>query len=97
MTSEFTGQLIGRWYKLNYPFATLATSVGSPENDTKEVGAALSWRRGRWLEVKLRYDHTSYGVSQGNTGYTENRLFLTVGYQPRQANTLGALEDTPPP
>jgi len=98
LTSEFTAQLIGRWYKLDYPNATVATDVGSPDNDTKQFGAALSWRRGRWLEVKFRYDHTNYTVTQGNTGYSENRVLLTVGYQPRQDNSLGGLQDaTPPP
>ncbi len=97
LTSQFTAQLLGRWYKSDYPNATLATDLGSPENDTKQIGGVLSWRRGRWLEVKLRYDHYSYTVTQGNSGYTENRVFLTVGYRPRPANALGELEDTPPP
>jgi hypothetical protein len=97
LTSEFTARLTGRWYKLDYPNATVATGLGSPENDTKQIGPALSWRRGRWLQVTLRYTHSSYTVSQGNTGYSENQVFLTVGYQPRPANALGELEDTPPP
>jgi hypothetical protein len=100
LTSQFTAQLVGRWYKTDYPYATVATDLGSPENDTKLIGAALSWRRGRWLEVRLRYDHTSYTVSQGFTGYGENTVFLTVGYRPKTATGLqeaGAAGDTPPP
>lgn len=88
LTPAFTAQLLGRWYKYDYPNATLATNLGSPENDTKTVGAVLAWRTGRWLEVRLRYDHTSYTVSQGNTGYTQNDVFLTVGYRPRTAAEL---------
>jgi hypothetical protein len=83
LTPALTAQLVGRWSKVDYPEATLATKIGSPENDTKVIGAALIWRQGRWLEVRLRYDHTSYDVSQGDFGYGENRVFLTVGYRPR--------------
>jgi hypothetical protein len=100
LSSEFTAQLVGRWYKSDYPNVTVATSFGSPESDTKLIGAVLSWRRGRWLEVRLRYDHTSYTVSQGATGYGQNVVFLTVGYRPRATTGLqgpGAGGDTPPP
>jgi hypothetical protein len=83
LTPALTAQLVGRWYKVDYPNATVATDIGSPENDNKVIGAALVWRQGRWLEVRLRYDHTSYDVSQGDFGYSENRVFLTVGYRPR--------------
>jgi hypothetical protein len=78
----------------------LALNLGSPESDTTVIGAALSWRRGRWLEVRLRYDHTSYTVSQGSFGYGQNTVFLTVGYRPRKSADLqgiGGAEDTPPP
>jgi hypothetical protein len=99
LTSQFTAQLLGRWYKSDYPNATVATNLGSPESDNKSIGAVLSWRRGRWLEVRLRYDHTSYTVSQGSFGYGQNTVFLTVGYRPRAATDLqgiGAAEDAPP-
>jgi hypothetical protein len=85
LTHAFAAQIIGRWSKLDYPNATVATDLGSPENDTKTVGVALSWRSGRWLEVRLRVDHTSYSVTQGNYGYSQNDVFLTVGYRPRTA------------
>jgi hypothetical protein len=99
LTSQFTAQLLGRWYKQDYPNATVVTNLGSPQSDTTGIGAALSWRRGRWLEVRLRYDHISYTVPQGTTGYGQNTVFLTVGYRPRRATDpqgLGAAEDTPP-
>jgi hypothetical protein len=73
--------------------------LGSPESDTKQVGAMVSWRRGRWLEVRLRFDHTSYSVPQGTSGYGQNTVFLTAGYRPRTATRLqgaGADEDAPP-
>ena len=78
LTSQFTAQLVGRWYKSDYPYATVATNLGSPESDTKMVGAVVSWRRGRWLEVRLRFDHTSYSVPQGIPEYGQNMVFLTV-------------------
>lgn len=85
LTPDFTAQLIGRWYKLDYPNYTIAANIGSPENTTKLVGAALIWQSGRWLEVRLRYQHISYSVSQGDFGYDQNTVFLTVGYRPRKA------------
>ncbi len=92
LTSQFTAQLVGRWYKSDYPYATVATNLGSPESDTKVVGAVLSWRRGRWLDVRLRYDHTSYTVPQGSTGYGQDTVFLTVGYRPRTPADLQTSE-----
>jgi hypothetical protein len=99
LTSQFTAQLIGRWSKADYPNATVALDLGSPQSDTTGIGAALSWRRGRWLEVRLRYDHISYTVPQGSFGYGQNTVFLTVGYRPRRSTDLqgiGGAEDTPP-
>jgi hypothetical protein len=82
LTPAFSAQLMGRLYKMDYIHAIVAPNLGSPEYETGLVGAALSWRRGRWLEIKLRYDHDSYVVSTGDTGYRANRVFLTVGYRP---------------
>jgi hypothetical protein len=96
LTQNFAAQLLGRWYKLDYPNATIATNLGSPESDTKLIGATLIWRRGRWFEARLRYQHATYTVSQGDFGYGENTVFLTVGYRPRNAQELpepGAIED----
>ena len=57
------------------------------------------FREGRGLEIKLRYDHTSravsgVGVSSGigdvpgvSTGYSENTVFLTIGYRPKPAQS----------
>jgi hypothetical protein len=95
LTHHLSAQLLGRWYKVDYPNAALATNIGSPENDTKLIGAALAWRHGRWLEVLLRYEHTSYTVSQGDFGYGENRVFLTVGYRPRLTTPEVELAEPP--
>jgi hypothetical protein len=82
LTPAFSAQFMGRLYKVDYIHAIVAANVGSPESETGLVGAALAWRHGRWLEIKLRYDHDSYVVASGNTGYRANRVFLTVGYRP---------------
>jgi hypothetical protein len=83
LTPAFSVAVLGRWYRNDYPNVALDPTLGSPESDTTTIGGAVNWRQGRWLEVQLRYDHSSYTVSQGNGGYGENRVFLTVGYRPR--------------
>ncbi len=88
LTRAFTAHLLGRWYKTDYPNAVVAPGVGSSNFDDSLVGAALIWRHGRGLEIRMRYDHASHVVSEGNSGYTENRVFLTVGYRPRSMPEL---------
>jgi hypothetical protein len=110
MTRSFSAQLIGRLYKFDYLHANVAetglvgvppvvgaNTVGSAEYNNGLIGAALVWRHGRSLEVRLRYDYNSYVVSTGNTGYRSNTVFLTVGYRPRSAAELQQLELPEPP
>jgi hypothetical protein len=84
LTSVLTGQLLGRLYRNQYANADFSETDGL-------VGAALAFHTGRWLEIKLRYDHSSrsasgVGVVPGvSNSYNENRAFLTVGYRPRTA------------
>jgi hypothetical protein len=92
LSSLFTAQLLGRAFRTEY------TNTDYSETDGL-VGAALTFREGRGLEIKLRYDHSSrtvsgVGVVSGvgavpgvNTGYSENRVFLTIGYRPRTAQS----------
>ena len=83
LTRHFTAQLVGNWNKTDYPHAALAPQViGSTDYANSILGATLTWHHGRGLEVRLRCDHDSYSVSNGNTGYRETRAFLTVGYRP---------------
>jgi hypothetical protein len=83
LTRHFTAQLLGNWYKSDYPHAALPSQViGSTDYANSILGASLTWRHGRALEVRFRCDHDSYTVSNGNTGYHETRAFLTVGYRP---------------
>ncbi len=83
LTRAFTAQLVGRWFKTQYPHSELGPQLlGSSDYTDSVLGAALTWRYGRGLEVRLRCDHDTYSVSSGNTGYHETRAFLTVGYRP---------------
>ena len=83
LTRAFSTQLLGSFYKTDYPNASIASNTASSKYDDWLVGAALTWRHGRGLEIRLRYDHNSHVVSAGGSGYGENRVFLTVGYRPR--------------
>jgi hypothetical protein len=76
LTHAFTAQLLGSLYKTDYQNADFS------ETDWL-AGAALTFREGRGLEIRLRFDHVSRVVSGMGSGYTENRAFLTIGYRPR--------------
>jgi len=80
LSSVLTAQLLGRLYRDDY------TNTVFSETDWL-AGAALIFREGRGLEIKLRYDHASRDVSGLGGGYNENRVFLTVGYRPRSAQS----------
>jgi len=104
LTPEFSAQLLGRWYKTDYPYGVVAIENGvitangqilttanevvpppagaASDYTTTTIGGALSWRHGRWLEVRLRYEHNSENVTGAGSGYNQNTVFLTVGYRP---------------
>jgi hypothetical protein len=93
VTRAFSAELLGRWYKAQYPHTTLGPEVlGSTDYMDSILGAALTWRPGRALEVRLRLDHDNYSVANGNTGYHETRAFLTVGYRPKVAQPLEEIQ-----
>jgi len=84
ITRAFTVQVLGRWYKTDYPHAMLAPQVsGSTDMSDTILGALLSWRYACALEVRLSLGHDSYTMANGSTGYHETRAFLTVGYRPQ--------------
>jgi hypothetical protein len=101
MTRSLTAQLLGHLYKTNYPHAILVSGIGpvlpnqfgvttgdvigSSDYDDALVGASLSWRHGRALEIRLRVEHSSRETTGIDVGYHENRVYLTVGYRPRPA------------
>jgi hypothetical protein len=68
--------LLGSLYRTQYQNTDFA------ETDAR-IGGALTFREGRGLEIRLRYDHTSRAVSGVGSGFHENRAFLTIGYRPR--------------
>ena len=92
LSRVLTAELLGRLYRTEY------TDTNYSETDGL-VGGALVYREGRGLEIKLRYDHSSravsgVGLSSGvgvvpgvSPGYGENRVFLTIGYRPRTAES----------
>jgi hypothetical protein len=92
LSSELTAQLLGRLYRNEYANADYSETDGL-------VGAALMFRAGRGLEIKLRYDHSTRSASGvgvvsgfgavpgGSSNYGENRVFLTVGYRPRTSQS----------
>jgi hypothetical protein len=87
MSRAWTLQLSGNWNEYHYPYAALGRQIiGSTQYDNAIIGGGVIWHHGRGLEVRLRLDHDSYTVSNGNTGYRDNRAFLTIGYRPRNAS-----------
>jgi hypothetical protein len=87
LSREFTLGLIGRVYRSAY------TNQDFAETDAL-VGANLTFRRGRGLELKLQVDRNSRNASGSDSGggYQENRVFLTIGYRPGPADYV-----RPPP
>jgi hypothetical protein len=101
MTPSLTAQLLGRLYKTKYPHAILVNGtgavlpnqygvvtggvIGSSDYDDALLGAALSWRHGRALEIRLRLEHSSHETTGIDDGYHETRVYLTIGYRPRPA------------
>jgi len=81
LTRALTAELLGRYYKTDYLHGLIAAENGSSNFDDEMVGAALTWRHGRALEIKLRCEHSAR-LTAGIYGYGENRAVLTVGYRP---------------
>jgi hypothetical protein len=81
LTRALTAEVLGRYYKTNYANSLAASQSGSSNYDDESVIAGLTWRHGRWLEVKLRCEHSAR-LTTRIYGYGENRAFLTVGYRP---------------
>lgn len=100
LSRAFALQVLGRYYKNDYPNATLLTLAGgSPKYDDGLVAAILSWRHGRALEVRLRAEYGSRNTAGVDEGYRETRAFLTVGYRPwtQQSNdSLRPIDSTRP-
>ncbi len=92
--------------KLSRELTAATTGSASTERNTPArillkrmdwSGPHWCFMRGRGLEIKLRYDHTSRSASgwescqvwelSAGRHYSENRAFLTIGYRPRTAQS----------
>lgn len=97
MTRVLTAEIVGRIYKTDYLHSTVTGQFGTPNYSNEQVAAGLTWRHGRGLVVKLRYEHNAQ-VTTGIYGYGENRVVLTVGYRPngnKPESDPGALSPGP--
>ena len=93
LTHALTAEVLGRIYKTDYLRSLISSELGTSDYNTEMIGAALTWRHGHGLEVKMRYEHSAE-VTTGIYGYGENRIMLTVGYRPidrKLENDPGAL------
>jgi hypothetical protein len=81
LTHALTAEVLGRIYKTDYVHSVISSELGTSDYNIQMVGAALTWRHGHGLEVKMRYEHSAE-VTTGIYGYGENRIMLTVGYRP---------------
>ena len=98
LSRAFALQVIGRYGKTNYINAgAIVQTGGSPKFDDSLVGAALVWRHGRAMEVRLRAEHGSRTTTGPDFGYQETRAFLTVGYRPfaQTANEMPGFKNLP--
>ncbi len=83
LTREFSAQILGSFYDTKYPNADFSS------NDSR-FGAAVVWRTGRALEMRLRYERLTRSASGIGVGYHENLVFLMIGYRPRTADVPAA-------
>ena len=100
LSRAFALQVLGRYYRNNYPNVAATLVVldgGTPNYDDEVVGAMLSWRHGRVLELRLRAEHSSRTTPGANLGYQENRVFLTVGYRPGSQQSTDSLKSMDSP
>jgi len=81
LTRALSAEILGRYYKTNYPHAIVSPASGSADFDDELIAGILTWRHGRGLEVKLKCEHDAR-IALGINGYRENRALLTVGYRP---------------
>jgi hypothetical protein len=92
LTWAISAEIFGRYYKTDYPHSLVAPDSGSADFDGETIAAALTWRHGRGLEVKLRCEHSAQ-LATGINGYRENRAVLTVGYRPYAPQTTQSTQE----
>jgi hypothetical protein len=52
----------------------------SPDYDELIAGASFSWRLSRNLTLDVKYDFTDRNSDAPTTEYTENRIWLSIGF-----------------
>jgi hypothetical protein len=90
LTRGFSAQVFGRIAKTDYVNAVASAALASTNYDDDLIAAVLIWRYGRGLEIKLRAEHDARISSGFDTGYKDNRAFLTIGYRPTLSRATGA-------
>ncbi|MDE2448521.1 MAG: outer membrane beta-barrel protein, partial [Gammaproteobacteria bacterium] len=83
LTRRLVADIVGSYNRTQYANQHFTDQYGT-------VGAGLTWRPGRWVEVYARYDHSfrrpgGPQAAVGGGGYDENRVFVMLGYRPHGA------------
>jgi hypothetical protein len=97
MTRALSVQLYGSYYQTDYPYSNFLLSQSSSKLDDSRFGAGLTYRRGRGLQIQVRYDHIERSVTgnESGTGYQSNAVYVTIGYRPRPADYVDPMDATP--
>lgn len=76
---------IGEYLDLSLHVNLTDEDFVSIEGESQEVeyGAALQWRMGRELSLRLTYDYSERDATDGLGGYDENRVWLSLIWQRR--------------
>lgn len=85
LTRAFSTDLLGSFYDTTYAHGEFLADAGGSRYTDARFGGGITWRRPKGLEVRLRYSHalrSLSGAALGN-GYSQNVVFITVGYHPR--------------
>jgi hypothetical protein len=82
LTRALSAQVVGRLYKTDFAHTVVTPVNGSSKFNDELIAAALTWRHGRGLEIRMRFEHNARVATAFDSGYRENRAILTVGYRP---------------
>jgi hypothetical protein len=98
MSRSLSLQLLGSYYQWDFPHANYSILEGETRREDSRIGTALVYRKGRGLEVRLRYDHLERVISgvESGTGFKDNTVYLTIGYRPRAPEPVDTLADPAP-
>lgn len=74
LTRAWSAQLLGSLVNTDYAHVNFTS-------EDRLIGAALTLREGRAVDIRLRYDHIARALSGDGSDYRENRAFLTIRYR----------------